>query len=353
MIFPELSLNTKAILLLTQPLLIGEEQKDSPKPLTPSEYNQVAGWLVGEGCEPADLLDKHTLPKTEKIDSERVERLLERGFLLSLAIEHWHSHSIWVISRADDSYPKRLSRLGRNRPHILYGCGDIGNLDIGGLAVVGARDIHESVVEETKNVGALAAQAGIGIVSGGARGSDMSAMQGAVEAGGQVVGVIGNAFAKKCISSWEYIGDGRVTLMSEYDPSIRYAAWRNMQRNKLIYALADAALVVRSSQTGTVNGKKRSSGTWEGAVEHLKKHNFVLIYVWDEGEGLLGGEKALLEQFPEGTRKWTSPRTPYELQILLAREKEVKAEPTLSPPSVGGDQGRLPISSQSEQTSLF
>jgi hypothetical protein len=57
--------------------------------------------------------------------------------------------------------------------------------------------------------------------------------------------------------------DGRLVLVSSYDPSARFKGWQAMQRNKLIYALADAALVVESSI-----GSK--SGTWSGAVEQLE-----------------------------------------------------------------------------------
>jgi predicted Rossmann fold nucleotide-binding protein DprA/Smf involved in DNA uptake len=44
-----------------------------------------------------------------------------------------------------------------------------------------------------------------------------------------------------------------------------------MQRNKLIYALADCALVVNSDH--------QKGGTWAGAVEQLEKYRFVPVYV--------------------------------------------------------------------------
>jgi predicted Rossmann fold nucleotide-binding protein DprA/Smf involved in DNA uptake len=44
-----------------------------------------------------------------------------------------------------------------------------------------------------------------------------------------------------------------------------------MQRNKLIYALADAALVVTSDF--------EKGGTWAGAIEQLEKLRFVPVFV--------------------------------------------------------------------------
>ena len=49
-----------------------------------------------------------------------------------------------------------------------------------------------------------------------------------------------------------------------------------MQRNKLIYALADAALVVSSDY--------EKGGTWAGAVEQLEKLQFVPVYIRSNGE---------------------------------------------------------------------
>ena len=49
-----------------------------------------------------------------------------------------------------------------------------------------------------------------------------------------------------------------------------------MQRNKLIYALADAALVVSADFN--------KGGTWAGAIEQLEQLNYVPVYVRSTGE---------------------------------------------------------------------
>ena len=51
------------------------------------------------------------------MEKERLQRLLSRGFLLSQALEQWQSRAIWVISRADAHYPRRLkTRLREDAP---------------------------------------------------------------------------------------------------------------------------------------------------------------------------------------------------------------------------------------------
>ena len=67
----------------------------------------------------------------------RLQKLLGRGFLLSQVIERWQARAIWVVSRADAEYPRRLkTRLREDAPAVLYGCGDMALLETGGLAVV-------------------------------------------------------------------------------------------------------------------------------------------------------------------------------------------------------------------------
>ena len=112
--------------------------------MTPTEYNRVARILYDNQREPGDLLGPEANDLFKNLqsvaDSGRLARLLGRGFLLSQAIERWQTRSIWVISRADPNYPRRLKeRLKDSAPAVLYGCGDETILETGGLAIVGSQ----------------------------------------------------------------------------------------------------------------------------------------------------------------------------------------------------------------------
>lgn len=131
-----LSPNTQAILLLTAPLIAGRDEPSSDL-LTPSEYKRLARFLREKQRQPADLLApdaRELLGECQQlVDSERLKGLLARGFLLSQAIERWQTRAIWVTSRADAEYPRRLKTcLKSDAPPVLYACGDIAILDTGG-----------------------------------------------------------------------------------------------------------------------------------------------------------------------------------------------------------------------------
>ena len=260
----DLSPNAQAILLLTAPLLTGGRKGTakspitgrkarSEKPLTGGEYRDFARQLRESRQEPADLLEHGALKTFEQsrttLDLARLQRLLNRGFLLAQAMERWRARAIWVVTRADADYPRRLkTRLRGNSPPVLYGCGDPAFLDGGGLAVVGSRKVSEELIGYTEGIGHLAATAGIAIVSGGARGIDQAAMRGTLEAGGRSIGVLANGLERAALNrdNRAALMDGRLALVCPYDPSVRFLVGYTMQRNKLIYALSDAALVVNS-----------------------------------------------------------------------------------------------------------
>jgi len=44
----------------------------------------------------------------QKVSLERLQGLLGRGVALGFAVEKWTSQGLWIISRGDGRYPKRL-----------------------------------------------------------------------------------------------------------------------------------------------------------------------------------------------------------------------------------------------------
>jgi DNA processing protein len=345
---PTLSPNTQAILLLTAPLIVGGSKATSD-PLTLGEYKRLAHQLYKLQRQPADLLAPHAEELLREcqlvIAATRLKQLLARGFLLSQAVERWQTRAIWVVSRADPEYPRRLkTRLKNDTPPILYGCGDAAILDTGGLAVVGSRHVDDALIDFTKDIGRLTANARRTLVSGGARGIDQAAMHGALDAGGTVVGVLADGLERLALNREHrnLLMEGQLVLISPYDPSAGFNVGHAMQRNKLIYALADAALVVSADY--------EKGGTWAGAVEQLEKLRLVPVYVRANGE-IGNGLEALRRK---GALPWPNPEMPEALAAALAG----KIEPTdaIVPTLIPGEESsgsRAADSSRTPADELF
>ena len=132
-------------------------------------------------------------------------------------------------------------------------------------------------------------------------------MRGALEAGGNVVGILADSLERIVVrrEHRDALNDGRLALISPYDPAARFSVGHAMRRNKLIYALADAALVVDSDY-----GK---GGTWAGATEQLEKLNSVPVHVRADGNVRRG----LDELRKRGAKPWPNPKTGEELEEIL------------------------------------
>jgi predicted Rossmann fold nucleotide-binding protein DprA/Smf involved in DNA uptake len=185
----------------------------------------------------------------------------------------------------------------------LFGAGDPKLLQAAGLAMVGSRDASEEDIEFARRVASACASQGLAVISGGARGVDLESMAAAYEAGGSAVGVLSDGLSRAAVSARyrEGLITGRLALVSPYDPDARWFAFTAMERNKLVYALSGAALVVSSAA--------ESGGTWAGAVEALDCHR-VTVYVRIQGAVQEGNRKLLARgavPFPEGP--WTDLRS--------------------------------------------
>lgn len=300
--------NAQVILLLTAPLL-GGRAEPSPDLLTPGEFNRLERVLKDNGRELADLMGyevREVLRECSSVlESERWQRLQGRAFLMAHAYERWRTRAIWIVGRGDPGYPHRLQeRLAEYAPPVLYGCGDMALLDTGGLAVVGSRDVDDDLVAYTEDIGRLAASARCTLVSGGARGIDQAAMRGALDGGGCVTGVLADSLERAALTREhrDFLMDGRLVLISPYDPLAGFHVGNAMQRNKFIYALADAALVVSSDY--------EKGGTWAGAVEQLGKLRMVPVYVRSTGDA----QKGLEALRKRGALAWPNPTTPDGLE---------------------------------------
>jgi predicted Rossmann fold nucleotide-binding protein DprA/Smf involved in DNA uptake len=132
-------------------------------------------------------------------------------------------------------------------------------------------------------------------------------MQGALEAGGRVTGVLADRLERSAMNREHRrpLLDGRLVLISPYDPAAGFNVGHAMQRNKLIYALADAALVV--------NADAGRGGTWAGAVEQLDRLRLVPVYVRSNGE--IG--EGLRGLHGRGAKEWPNPGVPEQLSALL------------------------------------
>ncbi len=281
-----MSEDTKAVLLLCGRF---GDRGATGQPLDPADYNQVVRALVRLELRPADLLAPGRITDVAResgIPEDRLSALIKRGVQLGFAVEKWNRSGIWIVCRSDPDYPTRYKQhLKDKAPPILFGAGERALLDAGGLAIVGSRNVDAGGEAFTRDVAAWCARGGMSVVSGGARGVDQTAMSAALEAGGNVVGVLADSLLRKSVAreARYALTDGRLLLISPYHPEAGFNVGAAMGRNKLIYALADYGLVVSADY--------RKGGTWAGAEEELKRKPGRPVFVRTDGSVPAGNRK--------------------------------------------------------------
>lgn len=288
---PSPTQDTLAVLLLCAKLGQGEAQA-AAKPLTTRQYSALEKWLQERSLHLRDLLQPNGRAQLSELQlhevaPDQIEILLDRGAALGLLVERWTNSGIWIVGRDDQPYPSRYKNyLLHKAPPIIYGVGEQSSLQCGGLAVVGSRHASEEETGFAQRISAACADQKIAVISGAAKGIDSESMMAAINQGGTAIGVLADGLGRAAIAApyHEAILDGRLTLISPYEPESRWFSFTAMERNKLIYALADAALVVASSD--------EQGGTWTGAIEALK-HGRIPIYVKASGEIPLGNRKLI------------------------------------------------------------
>ena len=141
--------------------------------------------------------------------------------------------------------------------------------------------------------------------------------------------------------------EGRLVLVSPFDPDARWFAFTAMERNKLIYALSSGALVVAAAA--------ESGGTWAGAVEALEQRR-VTVYIKCVGNVSAGNHKLMArggKPFP--SEPWNDLRSLFvhvtQEPTLFSAVNEGPAEPRAEPaPAIAEEQPPVPRQSTSPET---
>ena len=288
-----LSLDSKVTLLLGSRLAI---RKDSDlSPLTLREWNILEKNLKTAGLVSSDELlglgvnDIQNHLDISDEEAVRIAELLERIGLLEQSLDYYEDKGIQVITRNGEFYPQRYrERLKDSAPLALFYAGEPALLGQPGIAVVGSRHLDPIGQACAEFVGNTCGLSGLVLYSGGAKGVDSISTQAALEARGSAVSILAHSLEQtiKEGSIKKAIERGDLCLVTPYTPDAGFSVGTAMGRNKLIYCLADYAIVVASDA--------EKGGTWAGATDTLKA-SWVPVFILDHPE-MPDGNRLLMQK---------------------------------------------------------
>lgn len=198
-----------------------------------------------------------TLSGAFRGDHERVARFVRarRAATSAALAAELAAANAWSLALDGADYPASLCELV-DPPFAVLGVGDRGIVTSAvnrpRIAIVGSRRPTYWGREFARALARQLARSRAVVLSGLALGIDAAAHQGAVEAGGTTIGVLGCGVdvihPKANANLHRRIVESGGALLSEYWLGTRPAPWRFPARNRIIAGLADAVVVVEAAE---------------------------------------------------------------------------------------------------------
>jgi predicted Rossmann fold nucleotide-binding protein DprA/Smf involved in DNA uptake len=210
------------------------------------------------------------LEKKELEDLEFAKSDLGR---ITFIAEQLQNEGFQLIPINSPDYPAVLKEnlKVKHSPPLLYIKGRKGLLQEDAVAIVGSRNAGEEALRFTEQVAQKSVQESKVVVSGFAKGVDKQALDSAIEANGKSILVLPQGiltFQTGFKNYYELIVNGNVLVLSTFFPKAGWEVGLAMARNAYIYGLAKEIYVAESDNKG---------GTWEGALDGLKKGRSVYV----------------------------------------------------------------------------
>lgn len=259
------NINSEVIIILCSYLCVGEDTK----PFETVEWSKIAEILMENSLTPKDLIDMKREDLEKYFSSEVAQRILtlfKRSGSITFEIQKLKENGIEIVTRADENYPRILKRkLKKNCPPLFYYVGDISLCNKKSIGIVGSRNCDKDDEEFTKNLVKKIIDNNYAIVSGGARGIDSIASETALENNGIIIEYLSDSLLKKIKKRniINAIRNKQLLLLSSSKPDAGFNVGMAMARNKYIYSQSEATIVIKSDY--------KKGGSWNGAVEAMKK----------------------------------------------------------------------------------
>ena len=186
----------------------------------------------------------------------RILALLEEQELLKYYVNRGKLAGCVPITRVSAGYPAALrQRLGGEAPGVLWAKGDLALLDTPAVALVGSRDLRQENRRFAEEAGRQAAKQGLTLISGNARGADVTAQNACLRAGGRVISIVADSLAS-------HSGKPNVLYLSEDGFDEEFSAQRAISRNRCIHTMGALVLVAQANL--------QKGGTWDGTSKNLR-----------------------------------------------------------------------------------
>jgi DNA processing protein len=284
--------------------------------LWPALRTQMAQYVAAPGAvqrlqaEGIPLLEAALPGLTEKLEA------VQQGRAFAREMEHLQATAIRVTTLGEADYPEAL-RWIPEPPPVLYIWGTLRQEDSLAVAVVGSRKPSPYGQLAAQRLSTELAQYGFTVVSGLARGVDSLAHQGALQAGGRTIAVLGSGINVVYPPEHRRLYEAihvQGAVISEFPFDTKPDRWNFPRRNRIISGLTLGTLVVEASdQSGSLHTARhaleqgREVFAIPGRIDMPSSRGTNNLI--KRGAKLVEGIDDILEEFPAAVRRAFRPRS--------------------------------------------
>ena len=283
----------------------------------PALRTQLAQYVAAPGA--VQRLQEEGVSRLEVVLPGLTEKLgvVQQGRAFAREMERLQTTEIRVTTLGEADYPEAL-RWIPEPPPVLYIWGTLRYEDSLAVAVVGSRKPSPYGQLVAQRLSTELAQYGFAVVSGLARGVDSLAHQGALQAGGRTIAVLGSGinvvYPPEHRRLYEAIHE-QGAVVSEFPFDTKPDRWNFPRRNRIISGLTLGTLVVEASdQSGSLHTARhaleqgREVFAVPGRIDAPSSRGTNNLI--KRGAKLVEGIDDMLEEFPEAVRLAIRQRGP-------------------------------------------
>ena len=226
----------------------------------PAHLKEIYSTISGAGISLSDIfeLTEDEIKNEFKFNPKTLSFIKTAIDMLPAVTEEYQKiidAGITVTTFYSNAYPERLhSILGSGIPPILYSYGNLKILKNKGAAILG----DSNVSARGEFIAYMAAKEltahGITVISGFAKGADITAHRSALEYGGNTIALLPYGILKLSIPEMikPVYDEGRFLAISGFYPEEAASKYNAFIRNKTICALSHAVFIVESPESGGI-----------------------------------------------------------------------------------------------------
>ena len=237
-------------------------------------------------------------------------------------LELIEAHNCHLLAINDSTYPMLLKEIA-DPPPLLYVRGELGQPDAPSITIVGTRSPTNYGKTISRQLSQQLAESGITVISGFARGIDTCAHQGALQANGRTIAVLGNGLSQIYPAENRELADEIMksgALISEFPMTVPPFPKNFPRRNRVVSGMSSGTVVVEASiRSGSLITARHAAeqGREVFAVpgqifSNQSKGSHQLI---NQGAKLINAIDDIWEAFPN--RRLTPPLTSPPIQLPL------------------------------------